>query len=54
MVSVEGQLEFRYVPFGELIDPETLKTRIRMIERDSDFYRLARALEWRPAATSAK
>ncbi len=46
MVSVEDQLQLKYVPFHELIDPETLKTRIRYIERDSDFYKLARALEY--------
>ncbi|MBA4370057.1 MAG: 6-phosphofructokinase [Coriobacteriaceae bacterium] len=46
MVSVEGQLDLKYVPFGELIDPETLKTRIRFIHCDSDFYRLARMLEY--------
>jgi ATP-dependent phosphofructokinase / diphosphate-dependent phosphofructokinase len=49
MVSIEGQLQLRYVPFGDLIDPGTLKTKIRMIDRDSDFFRLARALEYRPA-----
>ena len=46
MVSVEKQLQLKYVPFGELIDPDTLKTRVRFIERDSDFYKLARALEY--------
>lgn len=46
MVSVEKQLQLKYVPFTELIDPETLKTRVRFIERDSDFYRLAKALEY--------
>ncbi len=46
MVSVERQLELIYVPFDELIDPATMKTRIRFIERDSDFYRLARSLEY--------
>lgn len=46
MVSVEKQLQLKYVPFGELIDPDTLKTRVRFIDRDSDFYRLARALEY--------
>lgn len=46
MVSVEKQLELKYVPFGELIDPDTLKTRVRLIERDSDLYRLARSLEY--------
>mgnify|MGYP002260291273 CR=1 FL=1 len=28
MVSVEDQLQLKYVPFDQLIDPETLKTRI--------------------------
>jgi len=46
MVSVEGQLSLVYKPFSELVDPETLKTRVRFIERDSDFYKLARALEY--------
>lgn len=46
MVSVENQLQLKYVPFGDLVDPDTLKTRIRFIERDSDFYKLARALEY--------
>ena len=46
MVSVEDQLSLKYVPFGELIDPETMMTRVRFIDRESDFYRLARALEY--------
>ena len=46
MVSVEGQLDLRYVPFAELIDPATFRTKIRFIERDSDFYKLARSLEY--------
>ena len=52
MVSVEGQLQLKYVPFGDLIDPETLRTRVRFIETDSDFYRLARALEYQESAPS--
>lgn len=47
MVSVEGQLQLTYVPFADLIDPDTLKTKVRFIECDSDFYRLARSLEYR-------
>ncbi len=47
MVSVSGQLDLQYVPFNELVNPETLRTEIRFIERDSDFYRLARFLETR-------
>jgi 6-phosphofructokinase 1 len=45
MVSVEGQFNLRYVPFIDLINPATLKTRVRFIERGSDFYRLARSME---------
>jgi 6-phosphofructokinase 1 len=49
MVSVEDQLSLKYVPFDELIDPDTMKTRVRFIDRTSDFYRLARALEYQGA-----
>jgi 6-phosphofructokinase 1 len=45
MVSVRGQLELNYVPFDELIDPETLVTVVRFVEPTSDFHRLARFLE---------
>ena len=45
MVSVSGQLDLNYVPFDELVDPETLVTVVRYIEPDSDFHRLARFLE---------
>ena len=45
MVSVSGQLELNYVPFGQLVDPDTLVTVIRYIEPNSDFQRLARFLE---------
>ncbi|HUS68406.1 MAG TPA: 6-phosphofructokinase [Kofleriaceae bacterium] len=47
MVSVTGQLDLRYVPFKELIDPDTLKTEVRFIQHGSDFHRLARFLETR-------
>ena len=45
MVSVSGQLDLRFVPFENLVDPETLVTRVRFIEPGSDFHRLARFLE---------
>ena len=45
MVSVSGQLELDYVPFDELVDPETLVTVVRYIELGSDFHRLTRFLE---------
>lgn len=46
MVSVKDQLQLVYVPFSDLIDPETMKTRVRFIDTGSDFYRLARSLEY--------
>lgn len=45
MVSVSGQFDLHYVPFEELVDPQTLVTKVRFIEPKSDFYRLARFLE---------
>ncbi|MBN1335510.1 MAG: 6-phosphofructokinase [Deltaproteobacteria bacterium] len=51
MVSVSGQLDLHYVPFEELVDACTLRTRVRYITPGSDFHRLARFLETRAAAT---
>ncbi len=45
MVSVSGQFKLEYVPFDELVDPQTLVTVVRHIEADSDFQRLTRFLE---------
>ncbi len=45
MVSVSGQFNLHYVPFEELVDPQTLVTKVRFIDTDSDFHRLARFLE---------
>jgi 6-phosphofructokinase 1 len=45
MVSVSGQLQLHYVPFEELVDPQTLVTVVRYIENDSDFQLLTRFLE---------
>jgi ATP-dependent phosphofructokinase / diphosphate-dependent phosphofructokinase len=44
MISVSGQLDLRYVPFAKLVDPETLTTKVRFIDRGSDFHRLAQQL----------
>jgi 6-phosphofructokinase 1 len=44
MVSVSGQLDLRYVPFEQLIDPATLKASVRFVARESDFHRLAMEL----------
>lgn len=45
MVSVSGQLKLHYVPFEELVDPNTLVTVVRRIEVNSDFHQLTRFLE---------
>ncbi|HEX8793241.1 MAG TPA: 6-phosphofructokinase [Polyangiaceae bacterium] len=44
MVSTAGQLELRYVPFSELVDPTTFQAAVRFIQRGSDFHRLATQL----------
>ncbi|MCA9229384.1 MAG: 6-phosphofructokinase [Planctomycetales bacterium] len=45
MVSASGQLKLEYVPFDDLVDPDTLVTVVRYIEPESDFQRLTRFLE---------
>jgi len=47
MVSVAGQLTLRYVPFDQLMDPSTLTTTVRFIDRGSDFHRMAQQLATR-------
>jgi ATP-dependent phosphofructokinase / diphosphate-dependent phosphofructokinase len=47
MVSVSGQLDLHYVPFCDLVDPQTLETGVRYLRTGSDFHRLARQLETR-------
>jgi ATP-dependent phosphofructokinase / diphosphate-dependent phosphofructokinase len=49
MVSVENVYYLAYRPFDTLIDAATMKTKLRFIEPGSDFHRLGRALEYRPA-----
>jgi 6-phosphofructokinase 1 len=34
-----------YVPFEDLVDPNTLVTVVRYVSSDSDFHKLARFLE---------
>ncbi len=45
MISVKGQFDLHYVPFDTLVDPKDLKTLVRFIDRNSDFFKLARFLE---------
>jgi 6-phosphofructokinase len=44
MVSITGQLELRYVAFHELVNPDTLATQVRYVDRKSDYHRLAEEL----------
>ncbi|MBI5758932.1 MAG: 6-phosphofructokinase [Planctomycetales bacterium] len=48
MVSVEKQMELKYVPFADLVNPQTLVTQVRHIIPNSDFHLLARFLEHYP------
>ncbi len=45
MVSVSGQLDLRFVKFEDLVDQNTLVTKVRFVEHNSDFHKLARFLE---------
>ena len=38
------------VPFADLVDPQTGRTRVRDVDTGSDWYRRARALQWRVEA----
>lgn len=48
MVSVEGQMKLKYVPFDQLVNPTNLVTEVRHIIPNSDFHLLARFLEHYP------
>lgn len=45
MVSIIGQMQLNYVPFDAIIDRQTMKTKVRFIDAESDFLKLARYLE---------
>ncbi len=47
MVSVNDNFDLVAVPFKDLIDPETLKTRLRSVPKGSDFYTLKENLSFR-------
>ena len=47
MVSVGDNMELRSVPFEDLIDPATFRTRVRYVPLQGDFYKMAKALEFR-------
>ncbi len=47
MVSVTSNFDLKAVPFDELIDSESLKTRIRNVPKGSDFFDLKERLSFR-------
>jgi len=47
MISVKEQLNLKYVPFEDIIDQKTGRTKIKYIDKQSDFWRLARFLEYK-------
>jgi 6-phosphofructokinase len=47
MVSVSDNFSIIGVPFEELIDPQTLLTRLRNVPRGSDFFELKEALSYK-------
>ncbi|MBN2158881.1 MAG: 6-phosphofructokinase [Spirochaetes bacterium] len=46
MVSVTDNFDLKAVPFSELIDKDTLKTRLRDVPRGSDFFNLKNRLQY--------
>lgn len=46
MVSVTDNFDLKAVPFSDLIDPETLKTRLRDVPKGSDFFTLKERLSY--------
>jgi len=47
MVSVSDNFQVIAVPFSELIDPETLLTKLRNVPKGSDFFELKEALSYK-------
>ena len=47
MVSVSDNFDIKAIPFEELIDPDTLITKIRFVPKGSDFYNLKETLAFR-------
>jgi hypothetical protein len=46
MVSVDESLDLKAIPFSDLIDPVTLKTKVRLVPREGDLIRLKEALSY--------
>lgn len=54
MVSVSDNFQIVAKPFSELIDPDTLLTRLRDVPRGSDFYELKAALSFESGGGALK
>lgn len=46
MVSVADNFDLKAVPFDQLVDPQTLYTKIRLVDRGGDLWRLKEALSF--------
>ncbi len=46
MVSVTDNFDLKAVPFSELIDRDTLLTKLRDVPRGSDFFNLKNKLQY--------
>lgn len=46
MVSLEADFTIKAVPFSELIDPETLLTKTRFVDKESDLFKLKEILSY--------
>jgi ATP-dependent phosphofructokinase / diphosphate-dependent phosphofructokinase len=46
MVSVADNFDIRAIPFSDLIDPQSLKTRIRLVPKEGDLFHLKNALSF--------
>ncbi len=49
MVSVTDNFDIKEIPFKELIDSKTLRTKVRNVPKGSDFYNLKEALSYKPS-----
>lgn len=47
MISIKEQFDLKYVPFEDIIDQKTGRTKIKYIDKENDFWRLARFLEYK-------
>ncbi len=46
MVSVEDNMDIKAIPFSDLVDAETLVTKVRLVPKSGDLYKLKQALSF--------